>query len=611
MRNISLKLGWVSLAIILFVSPLQSQQSLSVDSATVQGFASGQMSVRMTNTGPVEGVVIAITHGSEATVTNLSTAGTATENAELSVATIHSGGVTLGVVMDAESPFDGQTIPTGSGQSIAVITAGASGLVGSETVVPFSFTDGVLNNPPLDNIIVQGGLSVGVGEGLGLDDGALTLLPPPPDSMTIEAGEAPADGDGTRGDARILMSNSSGAVQGFVLAITHDGTSITLEDVSLSGTATESAGAEFVISNIYAGGGTIGVVLDFEAPFDGQTIATGDDHHIASYRYSCNGEILLPDDDSVTALSFSDGTLGNPALNNVIVVNGMSLNPSLNDGTFTCLAQEPPPPEDTVLCMDTFFDNDNGNYAWHGQTGKLAFRYSDEDGNIQGMTLTVCYDCDLTIQQGTLDLNGSIVEEVGAEFVNHQVDDDCSDGETGELIIAILLDAVPPYENQTLPTTSELLLVACIDVTVDDTAECDAEQEIYFCNGINGNGNVSLYNNVVIDYESVQDYLRCDTSVLVVPREMFQRGDCNSDDKVDLADAATMLAQQFQGYQELCADACDANDDGLINLADSVFTLGWLFQFGPEPPAPGPYDDGPDPTTDDELPVCDSNDTTC
>ena len=261
--------------------------------------------------------------------------------------------------------------------------------------------------------------------------------------------------------------------------------------------------------------------------------------------------------------------------------------------------------------MDTFFDNDNGNYAWHGQTGKLAFRYSDEDGNIQGMTLTVCYDCDLTIQQGTLDLNGSIVEEVGAEFVNHQVDDDCSDGETGELIIAILLDAVPPYENQTLPTTSELLLVACIDVTVDDTAECDAEQEIYFCNGINGNGNVSLYNNVVIDYESVQDYLRCDTSVLVVPREMFQRGDCNSDDKVDLADAATMLAQQFQGYQELCADACDANDDGLINLADSVFTLGWLFQFGPEPPAPGPYDDGPDPTTDDELPVCDSNDTTC
>ncbi|HIA26663.1 MAG TPA: hypothetical protein EYN79_00850 [Planctomycetes bacterium] len=600
-----------ALSLCLNTHYLAAQQSIDIDDGSITGFGGTSLGISMSTTVPVEGFVLAISFDSALlSATDVSTKGIAL-SAELQVPEIFSNGATLGVVMDSESPFDGQTIPVGGGEQIASLslTSVASVLAPTDTAV--SFLDGVLNNPPLDNILVQGGLSVGVGEGLDLNGGTMTVFPVPPNDLAIESTSADADGEGDTGDARILMSNQSGAVQGFVLAITHDGTSITLESISIEGTITQATGAEFTIPQLFPGGGTLGIVLDFNAPFDGQTIATGDNQHIASFRYSCNSEILEPDPNVTTALSFSDGTLGNPALNNVLVIDGLSFNPELVDGTFTCLAVPPPPPEDTVLCMDTFFDNDNGNYAWHGQTGKLAFRYSDEDGNIQGMTLTVCYDCDLTIQQGTLDLNGSIVEEVGAEFVNHQVDDDCSDGETGELIIAILLDAVPPYENQTLPTTSELLLVACIDVTVDDTAECDAEQEIYFCNGINGNGNVSLYNNVVIDYESVQDYLRCDTSVLVVPREMFQRGDCNSDDKVDLADAATMLAQQFQGYQELCADACDANDDGLINLADSVFTLGWLFQFGPEPPAPGPYDDGPDPTTDDELPVCDSNDTTC
>ena len=48
-------------------------------------------------------------------------------------------------------------------------------------------------------------------------------------------------------------------------------------------------------------------------------------------------------------------------------------------------------------------------------------------------------------------------------------------------------------------------------------------------------------------------------------------------------------------------------------MADSVYLLNWLFKFGDIPTDPGPYDDGPDPTTDepDTLPVCDSDDTNC
>ncbi|MGE4619709.1 MAG: hypothetical protein AAEJ04_07875, partial [Planctomycetota bacterium] len=471
------------------------------------------------------------------------------------------------------------------------------------------FVDGVLNSPPLDNLIVQGGLSQGAIDGLILNNALVTISPPPPDSLRIENSSAIADGVSV-GEARVLLSNSTGPVQGFVVAIAHGPEELTLQEITLSGTITEEVGAEFEVANLYANGGTIGVVLDFQPPFDGQMIATGVDNHIATYSYSCNEIIYLPSSDLVTPLTPINNFIGTPPLENVIVVNGLSLSPSLQGGSFTCEAIEPPPEDNTIITAEVDFYEEIGNYAYHGQTGHLRFYYSDPDDELQGLTITVCYDCDLTVQEGTFTLEGSIVQSVGAEYINHQVDDDCSDGETGELIIAILLDALPPFEGQTLPPSSEDLLIGTVQITVDETAECDELQEINFCDDINGNGSVFLYNNVVIDYRSVQDFERIDTNVHVVPQEVFQRGDCNSDDKVDLADVATTIGSQFSGLPIFCPDACDSNDDGIINLADSVFILNWLFKFGDTPPEPGPLDNGPDPTSD-FLPICTSTDTGC
>ena len=69
---------------------------------------------------------------------------------------------------------------------------------------------------------------------------------------------------------------------------------------------------------------------------------------------------------------------------------------------------------------------------------------------------------------------------------------------------------------------------------------------------------------------------------------LFVRCDCNQDEKCDLADAATVLAQQFDGFPVECEDACDVNDDGKINLADSVYILNYLFKMGPDPLPPFP-----------------------
>ena len=69
----------------------------------------------------------------------------------------------------------------------------------------------------------------------------------------------------------------------------------------------------------------------------------------------------------------------------------------------------------------------------------------------------------------------------------------------------------------------------------------------------------------------------------------FMRGDANQDLKVDLADHSTVFGSiVFPGAVTIiCDDAADANDDGAVNLADSIYIIQYLWLFGPAPPAPG------------------------
>ena len=194
--------------------------------------------------------------------------------------------------------------------------------------------------------------------------------------------------------------------------------------------------------------------------------------------------------------------------------------------------------------------------------------------------------------------------------MNWNIDNDPNDGDGCEFVLGILLDALPPFDGQSVPPTTEPLLVGCADATISPNAPCDTCLDVEFCDDINGAGNVSIENIAIIEFQSIQNFATVGCQVCVVPEEIFQRGDCNSDDKVDLADAAKILGWQFQGEPIDCPDACDANDDGKINLADSVLLMNYLFKLGDPPADPGPEDDGPD-DTEDDLPECMSDDTTC
>ena len=84
------------------------------------------------------------------------------------------------------------------------------------------------------------------------------------------------------------------------------------------------------------------------------------------------------------------------------------------------------------------------------------------------------------------------------------------------------------------------------------------------------------------------------------PSRRFIRGDCNMDGVIDIADPVRNLFHQFGGIPVSCEDALDTDDSWVLNLADVVALLDYLFQGTQAPAAPHPAPDF-DPTEGDPL----------
>ncbi len=81
----------------------------------------------------------------------------------------------------------------------------------------------------------------------------------------------------------------------------------------------------------------------------------------------------------------------------------------------------------------------------------------------------------------------------------------------------------------------------------------------------------------------------------------FIRGDSDSSGTVNLTDVIFTATWIYaDGAEPDCQDACDANDDGRIDISDPIYTLFYLFTASAAPPAPFPSP-GPDPTFLDEI----------
>ncbi len=80
----------------------------------------------------------------------------------------------------------------------------------------------------------------------------------------------------------------------------------------------------------------------------------------------------------------------------------------------------------------------------------------------------------------------------------------------------------------------------------------------------------------------------------------FRRGDVDSNQKLEMADALRTLGFLFLGSPTSlgCQDAADSNDSGKVDLSDALYTLSYMFTGGPVPAAPGIDACGPDPSAD-------------
>ncbi len=79
----------------------------------------------------------------------------------------------------------------------------------------------------------------------------------------------------------------------------------------------------------------------------------------------------------------------------------------------------------------------------------------------------------------------------------------------------------------------------------------------------------------------------------------FIRGDVNRDGVVDIADAIALLNYLYLGgARPSCEDAADADDSARLDLADVILILSYLYIGGEEPAAPFPGP-GIDPSPDE------------
>ncbi|MFN0059828.1 MAG: hypothetical protein ACKVX7_15325 [Planctomycetota bacterium] len=211
------------------------------------------------------------------------------------------------------------------------------------------------------------------------------------------------------------------------------------------------------------------------------------------------------------------------------------------------------------------------------------------NADVKGYSIVVNYGLEY-LEAVAVNIDGTLAEAVGAEFVNYE-----NYESEGFFIFAVLLDLLPPYAGQVIPGIPDFELVYANFVcnVLPSAAEVD-EIPLVFVNDV---GTPPVSNIFVIDFDSISPNL-ISGAISVIGEVAFVRGDTNLDTKFNIADAVTILSYLHAGGAAPdCLSIMDINDDGMITQSDPIYELNYLFLSGPSIPAPFPLS-GLDPTAD-------------
>ena len=217
--------------------------------------------------------------------------------------------------------------------------------------------------------------------------------------------------------------------------------------------------------------------------------------------------------------------------------------------------------------------------------------------------MALTYECSLTCVEESFRLpDDSISAALGVDYVSFSCDEDPEDGDGCEMLLGILVDAMPPFDGSTFPPTNVPLKLACVDLLLPSDAECDECFPVEFEDGIDGSGSVPL-KNLISAADQAFAVGTADCEVCVINSPVFRRGDCNLDETINVSDPSALVTALFLETSWkpdlICADGCDINDDGRLDLSDILTLLFYVFNVREiTVPQPGPFELGRDPTED-------------
>lgn len=409
--------------------------------------------------------------------------------------------------------------------------------------------------------------------------GALVVFGPEPaagqdTALSVDSVEALPGFPGVAVPVRVSSDAPVSAIQ---IALDYDELTSSLTGITLAGVLSGFP-IEFVDINIDATDGTAStvVVLDSSAPFD-NVLDPGDDLLFAVLTFDLES-MLLPGTVLPIALA---GPVGNPPVTNEVFVDGAGTGPDLFDGAITVTNEN-----FLMFGPATAVPDTSGN--------PVDINALNSD-NVQAFSLVVSYDPTL-VNATEVNILDTITEAVGAEFV-----DPIIDNSAGFIILGVLLDALPPYEGQVIPSAGLELAIARVVFDVLPEANNVDQVDLFFEDGL---GSPPINNVFVIGNQSVAPITQ-DGFIEIIGDPIFLRGDANNDTILDLADPIfTICFLTGVVTDPPCQLAMDANDDDALNLADVLYSLNYQFLGGPIIPAPFP-DPGTDPTPADPPLPCD------
>lgn len=402
-------------------------------------------------------------------------------------------------------------------------------------------------------------------------------------TMTFTGGAAP---QGSLVTVPFSFTHSApSGVQGFSFGVCHDDTVLTHEpsgpaaafdyvaDWSTTVEQLKQGGPpDFFQQNEEPGGWTVGCVICFTSC----DVLSSGTYQFGSANYRLNGPV-----GTITSVGLCS-TLGSPAVTSVAVVQGASMPMDTVDGSIEILEQPPvlfqfgapekrvnydPADGEADFSADLTITEDSTNATYPTST--------------QGFSMSISTDTSY-VTPTAAEIIGPVLS-LNPAFAQAQLD---PNGWTMGVVYAFQLPVYLefPTETQAIEisgsTVPSALIGNDVGLTIPLHFESLGTPAIHNVVTVNNDSLTPVYDDghLELNPQTIKDYIR---------------GDSNGDGIVNVADAIWSLQEIFNsGPTGTCFDAKNANADALYDIGDPIWLITYIFSGGAPPPTPGPLDCG-------------------